>query len=922
MYSKNAVIWRYVSMLLLTSLMLAIFLVNVLPAQAGASVLEIKWFSPESTMIDSDDNSVRYQVNGTVDPDRVHFKWNFSNGLDKPLTDKANPLLNQVTLRNKNSNEMVPLVKEIQDVIKQGNDLVVEAGDFKYTKQGGGSGGAEPDQLRLMELILKSTVLKPSTNYVIELGPGFSANNGYALGRTYSWEFTTAAAVTPADTVAPVWPDPCALKATDITPFSLTLNWPKATDNVGVTGYKVYRNGTELGSTDGSITTFNVVRLVPNTQYNFKVEAGDAAGNWSTNGPGATITTLEQESSVGPGESSYDTAAPTWPAGSALTATKTGQEAFLEWTAASDNIGVTGYKIYVDGVFQLRVEGSVTACRLTGLPPGEPHTFKVEAGDAAGNWSTDGPSATVGGSGDKPLNYIGAYLTVISGDSSTTGDSVDGSGSVPVRPTIKIVFDKNVVNDSVWGGNRHCFSMQDSAGKNVPLNVFNISDQVNFEERRHIFVSPLSDLSPGQIYKIIISPNLTSKNQNTLGDTTGNKGVTLTFTVAPAAESPVDKTGQPLEPGWYEVSITGDTGIMTILKGAGEWWNVDLSRAFESPVLCGKLVIPAEIAAGADKIATTLKVTFDSIEINIPMVNLSISEAVNNSFVIDIKKLTDDLPFQSATNETYLIAGSVFEIGFGLLGDGADKEQAITLVKPAGLKFAVDTGKLQPEQIEGLGLYLYDEPTRTWQYAGGLLKGRTFEGAVDKSVKAAVISYDKVFADMTGHWAAGDIGYMVRKRLANGVNAEQFAPDATITRAEFAVLTARILGLEPSDKNHFADVNDSDWFAGMVNAAAEEGLVRGYDGRFDPREKITREQIAVLLMNAYKLKGKTVDEPGNASGVFTDDAAISSWSHSSVYQAKQLGLIKGRPDGAFSPRDSATRAEAFVMVKRLLEKAA
>lgn len=156
---------------------------------AQAENMTIRWFQPEATLISSDDNSVLYKLNAPINPDKVHLKWNFSNGLDRPLADD----LQYIALKTKDETTVISLNKGIPP-FKLDSQGIIAAGDFKYTKIGGGSGktGDKSNELRLLELILKSTSLQPGTTYIIELAPGFQANNGNTLGLTYSWEFTTS----------------------------------------------------------------------------------------------------------------------------------------------------------------------------------------------------------------------------------------------------------------------------------------------------------------------------------------------------------------------------------------------------------------------------------------------------------------------------------------------------------------------------------------------------------------------------------------------------------------------------------------------------------------------------------------------------------------------------------------------------------
>ncbi len=100
------------------------------------------------------------------------------------------------------------------------------------------------------------------------------------------------------DTTAPTWTDG-TLAATGVSQSGLTLSWSGASDNVGVTGHNVYRGTTLLTASPITETSYTVTGLSAGTQYTFSVQALDAAGNESTDGPSVTVTTTS--SSIGGG---------------------------------------------------------------------------------------------------------------------------------------------------------------------------------------------------------------------------------------------------------------------------------------------------------------------------------------------------------------------------------------------------------------------------------------------------------------------------------------------------------------------------------------------------------------------------------------------------------------------------------------------
>jgi len=184
-----------------------------------------------------------------------------------------------------------------------------------------------------------------------------------------------------------------------------------------------------------------------------------------------------------------------------------------------------------------------------------------------------------------------------------------------------------------------------------------------------------------------------------------------------------------------------------------------------------------------------------------------------------------------------------------------------------------------------------------------------------------VVDAARSFNDLAGHWAKIEVERLASLLLINGVSDIAFAPDRSITRAEFAAMLTRGLGLSDLTSAAFEDISASAWYAGSIGAASAAGLILGYeDGNFRPNDSITREQMAVMI--ARSIKAATLEQQPASDTVileaFSDRAAISEWAASSAAAAVQAGIIEGNSSGAFKPGYAATRAEAAVMLQRLL----
>ncbi|WP_258359314.1 S-layer homology domain-containing protein [Moorella sulfitireducens] len=219
-------------------------------------------------------------------------------------------------------------------------------------------------------------------------------------------------------------------------------------------------------------------------------------------------------------------------------------------------------------------------------------------------------------------------------------------------------------------------------------------------------------------------------------------------------------------------------------------------------------------------------------------------------------------------------------------------------------------------------VFYYDDGKNAWKRVGGkydLTKG-TITVEVDHLTVFAVFA-GKTFADIQGHWGQDDIEQMADMDIAGGVSSGSFDPNGNVTRAQFAAFLIRCMGIKeatPAEAS-FKDVNPNSWYYGVVEAAKAEGLVGGYsDGTFRPDQNITREEIAAMVVRAMTRSGVYITADDAALAAFADRDTVSAWAKEAVAQAVKAGIARGRADNCFAPKENATRAEAVVMLKRML----
>ena len=188
------------------------------------------------------------------------------------------------------------------------------------------------------------------------------------------WTIDVPAPSGGADSQAPTWSGSNLTVPSNVSQTTLTLNWTAATDNVAVTNYKVYQDAVEIIEL-GTQLTYNVTGLTANTNYDFVVTALDIVGNESVDSNTRNVTTA----------SSADTTDPT--IGTLTYANETHNSVELSVTA-TDNVGVTGFDIYINSVFNNAVSGSsLSSYVLSGLSPNTSYNVDVKSKDLAGNES-------------------------------------------------------------------------------------------------------------------------------------------------------------------------------------------------------------------------------------------------------------------------------------------------------------------------------------------------------------------------------------------------------------------------------------------------------------------------------------------------------------------------------------------------------
>jgi hypothetical protein len=292
-------------------------------------------------------------------------------------------------------------------------------------------------------------------------------------------------------------------------------------------------------------------------------------------------------------------------------------------------------------------------------------------------------------------------------------------------------------------------------------------------------------------------------------------------------------------------------------------------------------------------------------------------------FTVNVKKLTGS--DATAVSDAVTAAGGkalADAVDFSITFEGKDgKKTSITSFN----QYVKRIIKLNSKPSKNAVVLLYDPATKTFSFVPGSISDTEAEFWRTGNSIYTVVESSKTFSDIATHWAKADIELLASKMIVNGATDTTFEAERNITRAEFAALVVRSLGLTPAaSAAKFSDIKSADWFAGAVGAAVQAGIVNGYeDGSFRPQAQINREEMAAMVVRAYEFAdGKVAVDQTTISKAFSkySDTNKIVWAQREVALALYVGLMDGLTDTTLETDEQATRAQSATMLKRFLSK--
>ncbi|NPV72862.1 MAG: hypothetical protein HPY89_03505 [Pelotomaculum sp.] len=409
--------------------------------------------------------------------------------------------------------------------------------------------------------------------------------------------------------------------------------------------------------------------------------------------------------------------------------------------------------------------------------------------------------------------------------------------------------------------------------------------------------------------------------QAALGSATGAAAVRVIGPemLAGLVVSPSSISVEPGQSVELSVQVKTKEGETFALKSEDVRWAVDGTAGV---IANGKFTAAAGPASGKIEVSFQGLSASVPVSVRLPSVELQAEPGKDSEAVLD-GRVRVRFPAGSAN---YPVKIQLSNAGIPVdLPEGFVPVEAITVTPEEGQKAVLNapwrlSWNYSTAAVNARpAVLLWDPVQNKWREQPAKVEG---EGQA-RIISAAVWGFGKlvlvddrrppaVFKDTEGHWAASAISNLAGRGVINGFPDGTFGPAQTVTRAQFvAMLAAALQWATPESMPAFKDAVPA-WAMPAVAAAVARGVISGYpDGTFAPDARITRSEMAVMICRALALEG------AGGSLQYRDSAAIPDFARDAVARASAAGLLQGS-EGYFRPWDGATRAEAAVVISRVL----
>ena len=181
-------------------------------------------------------------------------------------------------------------------------------------------------------------------------------------------------------------------------------------------------------------------------------------------------------------------------------------------------------------------------------------------------------------------------------------------------------------------------------------------------------------------------------------------------------------------------------------------------------------------------------------------------------------------------------------------------------------------------------------------------------------------STTQLYNDMGRHgWAVDAVEFLSRNGTVNGVGGGRFNPTGPITKGDFVLMLVRAFGFKADGTVTYSDVPAGSYYAQAISIATQKGIASGWNGRFDPKWVLTRQEAMLMIYKALKADGHPLNNGLTADlDAFRDSKDIEPSARTAVGALILLGVVQGNGDGTLRPRATLSRAETASLMHRLM----
>ncbi|MGG1519304.1 family 43 glycosylhydrolase [Paenibacillus oryzisoli] len=624
------------------------------------------------------------------------------------------------------------------------------------------------------------------------------------------------------------------------------------------------------------------------------------------------------------GQNDRDVEKPVWPHAELTPSGITQTGLTLAWPAAMDDTGTVNYAVYMDGTLYKTVEGDVYQTDIDGLLAGKTYMFKVEAGDAAGNWTTDGPSVSVT---TQDVSQVSLLKLALSANHGSAGDTIGVTGTTAAHTDVFIrIVDANGTPIAVTAAPTSDANGSFTGSFVIPSDMtsgllYGTAMAGTRQAVANVLVVP-----PGTSYR---EPEPIESNEISVSEANKNLAITsatfalsepVTVVVPGSVTDASISVTQLIYAPSGGIAITAglptlNTSTATSISSSPIWMAIPQGTTISAPasgLWDGTVHLPqVETAQTINLVPDPGKTAavHAVIEVGFGDVPLTLSRAAR--IVI---------PGAAGKEAAYVRDGNLTKITNTISADNqAAADAEIAAAGDAALDVGVDK-VIWTKHFTRFVLYTQTAivPDSTNNDGsdnigtGGANGSASTGNETDGNETETPLTPRVQFSDIALHWANANIAKLIALGAVEGYPDGTFRPDSRITRAEFTKFLVTALKLSPKIGNNYADTG-SHWAKDYIATASAYGIIEGFSGnRFGPDDLISREQMAVMVVKAAKLPMSEEAIP------FADKAEISAWAAAAVSAASKQGLIDGYPDHRFDPAGHATRAEAVTVITKLL----